>query len=61
MEIKKLNRNDLDCLEITEEDGKYEGGILIDPTLFNKIQKEDLARSKRRSKQLWKRKAKKTY
>ena len=43
MEIEKLNnRNDLDCIEITEEDGMYEGDILIDPTLFRKIQKEDL-------------------
>jgi hypothetical protein len=43
MEIEKLNnKNDLDCIEITEEDGKYEGDILIDPTLFRKIQKEDL-------------------
>src|ERR1044072_3922208 len=43
MEIERLsNRNDLDCIEITEEDGKYEGDILIDPTLFRKIQKEDL-------------------
>ena len=32
MEIEKLsNRNDLDCIEITEEDGKYEGDVLIDP------------------------------
>ena len=42
MEIEKLSRSDLDCLEITEEDGKYEGDILIDPTLFKKIRKEDL-------------------
>jgi len=33
---------DIEHLNITEEDGNYEGSILIDPTLFQKIQKEDL-------------------
>jgi aspartate 1-decarboxylase len=31
---------DIEHLHITEEDGNYEGSILIDPTLFQKIQKE---------------------
>jgi hypothetical protein len=33
---------DIEHLHITEEDGNYEGSILIDPSLFRKIQKEDL-------------------
>jgi len=33
---------DIEHLQITEEDGNYEGSILIDPTQFQKIQKDDL-------------------
>ncbi|XP_058746953.1 uncharacterized protein LOC131619932 [Vicia villosa] len=43
--ITKMDKeivNDIEHLHITEEDGNYEGSILIDPTLFQKIQKEDL-------------------
>jgi hypothetical protein len=40
MEKEKIT--DIEHLHITEEDGNYDGSILIDPTLFQKIQKEDL-------------------
>lgn len=33
---------DIERLQITEEEGNYERSSLIDPTLFQKIQKEDL-------------------